>query len=125
MEIKLKENASGTLCTEIIPKCINLKSKDFLLLILRRCSYVDYTALNGCVTDRRWIRKDLESSGCGLIGVLSRYVPNVTKENSENHQIGQPVPRSRFEPSSSGIRVWSVAAMPTRSVIPRKIWYVT
>jgi hypothetical protein len=40
--------------------------------------------------DDKWIMngKDLEGSGSGLLEVLSRNVPEVTKENHKQSQVG-------------------------------------
>jgi hypothetical protein len=72
---------------------------------------------NGTMIDEWWIVTDLKGNGLGLTEVLSWNLPGSTEKDREEPQSGTLVLRSWFKPSTSGIRVKTITATLTRSVL--------
>jgi hypothetical protein len=60
-------------------------------------------------------RNDLEGSNCGLTEVQFLNLLGRTKDNNEKYLPGLPVPLPVFEPSTSGLRVYTVTTTLSRS----------
>jgi hypothetical protein len=73
---------------------------------------LDYIASNERVTEERWIGKDLEGRGHGLIEVLSEHLPRGTEENHWEPQSGSSMSLTKFEPSTFWIWAKSVTDPP-------------
>jgi hypothetical protein len=74
---------------------------------LRRLRIANYRAvtLNGGTIDERWIGKDLEGSGRGVIEILLRYFYLKGRRKITQSLSGEPVFRPEFESSTSQIYI--------------------
>jgi hypothetical protein len=60
---------------------------------------------------------ELEGSGGSQIEMLFRHLPGGTEETTTNLKSGWAVTWPKFEPSTSRMKVQTVTALPTSSVI--------
>jgi hypothetical protein len=58
----------------------------------------------------------LEGCGRDLTKLLAQNLREETEDTDEEHQLGYPVYRLRFEPSFFQIQAWSVTSIPKISV---------
>jgi hypothetical protein len=77
---------------------------------------LDYTVLNGRMTNKWCIGKDLQGSGHGLTQVLSQHLPGAILENHKSLSQNSWCRRPRFKPRTSKIWVYGTTTMLTCSV---------
>lgn len=76
----------------------------------------DTTSWNSRMTGDQWIGKEITEIGHSLIDKLSRHLPGRSEGNHERLQSQYRLSRSRFEPSTTPVPVWNVAATRLCSV---------